>query len=70
MTTLPEIEAAAEALPVRQQQALLMFLAERLRAQGPALPEGRTFSAGQIAAWIAEDEADAGPSPQTDRRRT
>ncbi|MGC4033529.1 MAG: hypothetical protein QM754_17715 [Tepidisphaeraceae bacterium] len=59
MTTLTEIEAAAEALSAEQKQTLLLFLAERLRAEGPALPAGRDFSAEQIAAWIAEDEADA-----------
>ena len=58
MTTLAEIEAAAEALPPEQKQELLLFLAARLRAQGAELPEPREFSREQIAAWIAEDEAD------------
>lgn len=59
MTTLTEIEAAAEALSAEQKQTLLLFLAERLRAEAPALPAVRDFSAEQIAEWIAEDEADA-----------
>ena len=36
MTTLSEIEAAADALPTAQKQELLLFLTERLRAtEGP-----------------------------------
>ena len=58
MSTLTEIEAAADALPVEQKQELLLFLALRLRAQGPGLPEPREFPGKQMAAWIAEDEAD------------
>lgn len=58
MSTLAEIEAAAEALPPEQKQELLLFLAARLRAQGARLPEPRKFSREQMAGWIAEDEAD------------
>lgn len=58
MTTLDEIEAAADALPPAQKQELLLFLAARLRAAGPALPEPRTFPRERIDGWIAEDEAD------------
>ena len=60
MSTLAEIEAAADALPAQQKQELLMFLAARLRAQGSRPPEPRRFSAEQMAAWIAEDDADMG----------
>ena len=59
MTTLNEIETAADALPTGQKQELLLYLARRLRAEGPALPEPREFSAERVAEWIAEDEADA-----------
>ena len=59
MTTLAEIERAADELPPEQQGELLVHLAERLRSAGPRLPEPRTFTAEQIAAWIAQDEADA-----------
>ena len=59
MTTLVEIERAAAALTAAEQGELLVYLAERLRAAGPALPEPRTFTADQVAAWIATDEADA-----------
>jgi hypothetical protein len=59
MTTLDEIETAADALSAGQKQELLLFLAGRLRAAAPPLPEPRDFSAEQVAGWIAEDEADA-----------
>jgi len=58
MSTLKEIEAAADALPPEQKQELLLFIAARLRAHGAALPAPRKFSSGQIDAWVAEDEAD------------
>jgi hypothetical protein len=58
MSTLAEIEAAADALPPEQKQELLLFLAARLRAHGPPLPEPRKFSREQIEGWIEEDEAD------------
>ncbi len=57
MSTLAEIEKAAEALPADQKQELMLFLAARLRAEGARLPEPRRFSREQIQAWIAEDEA-------------
>ena len=58
MSTLAEIEAAADALTPEQKQELLLFLATRLRAQGARLPEPRKFAREQIAGWIAQDEAD------------
>ncbi|MFL5342520.1 MAG: hypothetical protein ACJ8F7_20430 [Gemmataceae bacterium] len=58
MTTLLEIEAAADALPVDQKQELLLFLAARLRAQAGLLPAPRKFSSNQMMEWIAEDEAE------------
>lgn len=58
MSKLEEIEAAAETLPPEQKQELMLFLATRLRAQGVKLPEPRQFSRDQMAAWVAEDEAD------------
>jgi hypothetical protein len=57
MSTLPEIEAAADALPPAEKQELLLFLASRLRAHGGKLPP-RKFSTERLNAWIAEDEAD------------
>jgi hypothetical protein len=58
MTTLAEIEAAADALTPEQKQELLMFLASRLRAQGGPMPAPRRFSVEQVSAWVEEDEAD------------
>lgn len=58
MSTLPEIEAAADALPPAEKQELLLFLAARLRAQGGPLPTPRKFPRDQVNAWIAEDEAE------------
>ncbi len=58
MSTLAEIEAAAEALPPEQKQELMVFLAARLRAEGGRIPEPRQFAPQQIGEWIAEDEAD------------
>jgi hypothetical protein len=58
VTTLADIEAAADALPAKEKQELLLFLAARLRGHGRELPEPRTFSREQMAAWITQDEAD------------
>jgi hypothetical protein len=58
MSTLIEIEAAADRLPPEQKQELLLFLASRLRAERPVTPEPREFSREQVRAWIDEDEAD------------
>jgi hypothetical protein len=58
MSTIEEIEAAADALSSEQKQELLLFLAARLRAQGARPPEPRKFSREQLAAWITEDEGD------------
>ncbi len=57
MSTLAEIEVAAEALSPEEKQELLLFLAVRLR-EGRTLPEPRDFTREQMDAWIAEDEAD------------
>jgi hypothetical protein len=58
MGTLTEIESATESLPKEQQRELLLFLLERLRADGSPLPEPRVFSDEQMKAWMDEDEAD------------
>lgn len=58
MSTLAEIEAAADTLTPEQKQQLLLFLATRLRAEGTKLPEPRKFSREQIAGWISQDETD------------
>ena len=58
MSTLTEIEAAVDQLPADEKQKLLLFLATRLRKERAPLPEPRKFAPEEIAAWIAEDEAD------------
>jgi hypothetical protein len=58
MSTLTEIEAAADSLPPEQKQELILFLASRLRSNGAQLPPVRQFAVGEIASWMAEDEAD------------
>jgi hypothetical protein len=58
MSTLAEIEAAADSLPPEEKQELILFLATRLRRAGTKLPPPRKFSREQVAAWIDEDEAD------------
>ena len=58
MSTLAEIEKAAEKLSSQQKQELMLFLGTRLRAERVGLPEPRQFSCEQTQSWIAEDEVD------------
>ncbi len=58
MSTLAEIERAAESLAPQEKERLLLFLAGKLRQQRASIPEPREFNTGQIAAWIAQDEAE------------
>ena len=58
MSTLAEIEAAADQLLAEERRELLLFLATRLRAERGALPEPRKFRKEEMEAWIAEDEGD------------
>ncbi len=57
MSTLAEIEAAADALSPEQKQELFLFLAARLRSGAGPVPPPREFSREQIEGWIADDEA-------------
>jgi hypothetical protein len=56
MSTLVEIEAAADSLPSEQKQELFLFLAARLRGAGQ-LPPPREFSREQMESWITDDES-------------
>ena len=56
MSTLAEIEAAADSLPVEQKEELLRFLAMRLRKER-SLPKPRIYSEDELATMLAEDEA-------------
>lgn len=57
MSTLAEIETAAESLSPQEKQELLRFLATRLRGHRPPATL-RIYSDEEIAAMLAEDEAD------------
>ena len=57
MSTLLEIEKAAEMLPSDQWE-LFGFLLTKLRMDGPPLMVTRIFSAEEMNAWMDEDEAD------------
>jgi hypothetical protein len=57
MTTLSEVEAAAESLTPEEKQELLRFLAIRLRGQHPPA-KPRIYSDEEIAAMLDEDESD------------
>jgi len=58
MSTLPEIEAAVESLPMADKQQLLLFLASRLREESAQLPAPRRFAREQLQEWIDQDEAE------------
>ena len=56
MSTLAEIEQAAEVLPVEQKQRLLFSLLTGLRKGGAQLPPPRDIPKATIEQWVAEDE--------------
>ena len=58
MSSLAEIEQAADKLSPQQKQELMLFLGARLRTGRAGLPEPRQFSREQVQSWVAEDEAD------------
>jgi len=57
MSTVQEIEAAADLLPVEQKEELLRFLAVRLRKERQQ-SQPRIYSNQEVATMLAEDEAD------------
>lgn len=57
MSTLAEIETAADSLPSEQKEELLRFLVMRLR-KDRTLPKPRIYSEDELVAMITEDEAD------------
>ena len=57
MSTLTEIETAADSLSSEEKEALLRFLAMRLR-KDRAMPNPRIYSDAELASMLAEDEAD------------
>ena len=57
MSTLAEIEAAADDLTPDEKQQLFLFLAMRLRAPAEANPQvPREFSRETMDRWIEDDE--------------
>jgi len=58
MSTLADIETAADMLSTRDKAALLLFLSERLRADPASLPEPRAFTPEELSGWINEDNLD------------
>jgi hypothetical protein len=58
MSTLTEIEQAAEALPVAEKQQLMLFLGANLRDERISVPEPRDFSQAEIQSWIERDEGE------------
>jgi hypothetical protein len=57
VTTLVEIETAADALSATEKQQLLLFLTARLQAQGALLPDAPALPRERASDWMAEDEA-------------
>jgi hypothetical protein len=57
VSTLVEIEAAADSLSSAEKEELLRFLAMRLRGNR-AMPKPRIYSDEELATMLAEDEAD------------
>ena len=57
MSTLTEIETAADSLSCEEKEELLRFLAIRLRKER-AMPKPRIYSVAEVASMLAEDEAD------------
>lgn len=58
MSTLAEIETAADALSAPEKQELLLFLATRLQASTESLPPPRRFTREQVMGWVAADDAE------------
>jgi hypothetical protein len=58
MSTLTEIEQAADVLPSEQKRQLAWFLLTRLRAEDKqGLPPVRDIPREKIEQWVADDEA-------------
>ena len=57
MSTLVEIEAAADSLSSSEKEELLRFLAMRLR-DNRAMPKPRIYSDEELSTMLSEDEGD------------
>jgi hypothetical protein len=56
MSTLLEIEQAAEKLPVKEKTELLRFLLRIVPVNQADLPQPRVFAKEEIQGWLDEDE--------------
>ena len=63
MSTLTEIEAAADSLPIEQKEELLRFLAMRLRKEWTLL-KPRIYSEEELAAMLTEDQRATGTASE------
>jgi len=56
MSSLLEIEEAADVLSIEEKKELVAFLLTRLRGVGDELPPVRDIPKTTIEKWVAEDE--------------
>jgi hypothetical protein len=56
VSSLLEIEQAADVLPIEQKKELVAFLLTRLRGEKEDLPPVRDIPKEIIDAWVADDE--------------
>ena len=56
MSSLLEIEEAADVLPIEEKKELVAFLLTRLRGVGDELPPVRDIPKTTIDKWVADDE--------------
>ena len=56
MSSLLEIEEAADGLPVEEKKELVAFLLTRLRRTDDELPPVRDIPKTTIDKWVADDE--------------
>ena len=63
MSTLVEIETAADSLPSEEKEELLRYLAARLRNERTQ-PKPRIFSDEELTAMIAEDQPATGKASE------
>jgi hypothetical protein len=56
MSSLLEIEEAADLLPIEEKKELVAFLLTRLCGDGGELPPVRDIPKATIDKWVADDE--------------
>ena len=56
MSSLLEIEEAADVLPIEEKKELVAFLLTRLRGVGDELPPVRDIPKETLDKWVADDE--------------